>query len=83
MDGEPTSADFIQFTDEDLLDELCRRSDTIVCAMLVQPQGHQGIEKNEFPSMRIFWQGNPHARHGLAHHLCIAAAKSVMEEYGR
>jgi len=61
--GERTSEDFLEFSTDDLIEEISRRSVTLVAAIEIEGEG---VEGDNYPSrVRFVHSGDPFARTGL------------------
>lgn len=79
-DSIRTSEDFLDFTSNELVEELQRRSEAMVFAMLVTCESRQ--DDDFIPDLAMSWTGCPHTCHGLAQHLNLKMARNVHQEYG-
>lgn len=77
-----TSEDFVEFTREELVEELMRRSDAMVVAMLVAPECDNQQAETAGPNLSMSWVGAAHTCHGLADHMSSRMAWHVHKEYG-
>lgn len=74
-----TSEDFIEFTNDDLIEELMRRTKTMVMAMELHPDCANGSEVDNAGTVGMFLAGDAYACLGMATDLMRESGKRVAE----
>ena len=66
MSDDHTSEDFMQFSNEDLIQELCRRSLTLILAMEIESKREVDDDDDSDNKIRVFHSGDIFARAGMS-----------------